>query len=78
MTPKEAAEYIGCSVFQVRWLIRNEKLPATKLKSKNNQWGYEYKIHKLEAKRIRDNKKMGAPRGPRPFPFTRKKKDAET
>lgn len=44
MTPKQAAEIIGCTPGRVRSLIRDKRLKARKVRSHNNQFGYEYEI----------------------------------
>ena len=64
LTPTQAAKIIGVTKAQVCWLIRTGKLKARRKRSTNNQYGYEYKINLAEARRVRDNKRTGRPRGP--------------
>jgi hypothetical protein len=64
MSPSEAAKKIGCSTHQVRWLIRNNKLKAKRVKTKHNQWGYEYEIDPHDVTEVKNNKPpQGRPRG---------------
>lgn len=65
MTPKEAADYIGCSPQQVRTLIRRGKIKARKHKIPGGRKpGYCYLISKKEAERYRDApQRQGWPRG---------------
>ena len=51
MTPKQAAEIIGCTVGHCRHLIRTGKLEATR---KPTSSGYEYEVSREEANRLRD------------------------
>ncbi len=51
MTPKEAAQVIGCSVDHCRRMARTGKLRARKRKTTG---GYEYSITRREAERVRD------------------------
>lgn len=61
MTPKQAAQLIGISSTQVRYLIRRKKLRASKIKYPG---GYYYSISRREAERYRDTKQNGGwPRG---------------
>jgi excisionase family DNA binding protein len=62
MNTVEAAEYIGISSDQVRWLIRKGRLKAARVKSRHNQHGYEYVIAKPDAALVRDLPKVGKPR----------------
>lgn len=66
LTTSEAADYIGCTIQHVRWLIRNKKIRARKETTGNNQWGYEYQITVAEAKRARDNRHKKHPNKGRP------------
>jgi excisionase family DNA binding protein len=64
MSPSEAAQEIGCSKQHVRWMINNGKIEAKKIKSKHNQWGYEYEITKKEVDRVKKTTSTrGCPRG---------------
>jgi len=64
LTPKQAATIIGCSTQQVLYLIRRDKLQATKVSTDCNQHGYRYKIFAQEAKRYAAIPQMaGFPRG---------------
>lgn len=70
MNPKKAAEHIGCSVQQVRTMIRTGKLKAKKIVTEHNQHGYEYQISAAEADRVKNNPpargwQRGRKRGPR-------------
>lgn len=48
---REAAKVIGCTAPTVRALIRSGKIRARKVKSSNNQFGYEYEIQHKEVRR---------------------------
>lgn len=54
MTPAQAAEYIGCSPQWIRAMIKKRALRAKKVRTRNNQHGYEYDITKAEADRVKD------------------------
>ena len=61
ITPKQAAEVIGCSVQHVRTLIRSGKIKATKRKTPT---GHYWSITPAEARRYRDKPiNQGYPRG---------------
>lgn len=67
MTPKKAAEIIGCSPQQVRTLIRVGKLRAVKVSLGVGGTGrefYQYEVHRGDVKRYAKSKqKVGYPRG---------------
>lgn len=63
MTPSQAAKIIGITAAQVRWLIRQGKLPAKRRETRNNQYGHEYSITRREAEHYRDHRPK---RGPKP------------
>ena len=65
MTPREAAELIGCSPQHVRTLVRAGKLPATRKPTDCNQHGYRLVITRRDAQRFRDTPRRGPgrPRG---------------
>lgn len=66
MNTREAAEELGVSTNQVRWLIKNGRLEATKKESRHNQHGYEWHITKravLACTRSKDPTKGGWPPG---------------
>lgn len=50
LSTKEAAKLIGCSVNQVRHLVRKGKLKAKRVSSKRNPAGYDLQISQLSAK----------------------------
>ena len=63
MTPRQAAERIGCSPQQVRTLIRNGTLRATKVKNPYGV-GYYYQVNTSDVRRYRNRKQtVGYPRG---------------
>ena len=66
MTPRQAAETIGCTPGQVRWLIRSKYLRATKITTNPLISGcdYRYSVGQKEAERYRDVvQTRGFPRG---------------
>jgi len=64
MTPRQAAQIIGCSPQQVRTLIRAGVLKARPIPSANNPAGYEWQVPRSEALRYAGAKpKRGWPRG---------------
>lgn len=65
MSPSEAAEKIGCSPQQVRWLIRNGRIRAKKVKTADNQFGYVYSVPDSEVDRYKSTPQTtGRPRKP--------------
>lgn len=64
MTPRKAAEIIGCSIGQVRTLVRNGRLRAVRVPCKNNQHGYRVSINAASVRRYADKPQaLGFPRG---------------
>jgi len=65
MTPKQAAELIGCSPQHVRTLIRTGKLQATRVLTPDWGSGYIYDIQPVTAKLYKQAKldHGGWPRG---------------
>jgi len=64
MTPREAAEIIGCSSQQVRHLIRIGTLRATVTQSAVTGYQPRYSLTKREVERYRDKpQERGYPRG---------------
>lgn len=53
MTPREAAEFIGCNLSHLRRLIREGKIRAEKLSTDTNQHGYLYYIPVSEVVRFK-------------------------
>jgi len=45
MTPRQAAEIIGCTPGQVRWLIRQNRINSRKIKTDPNITGCEHRFH---------------------------------
>jgi len=64
MTPRQAAEVIGCCASHVRTLIRKGKLQAEKVPTPYDLVEYRYEVSPAEAKRYRDlPQTKGFPRG---------------
>ena len=64
MTTRQAAEIIGCTIHQVRHLIRTGVLTATKEPDSNNQHGYRLWVHVAPVKHYAKTKQTrGYPRG---------------
>lgn len=64
MTPRQAADEIGCTVGQVRTLIRSGKIEAIQVPTPGWGPGYYYSIPVREVRRYRDAKQAkGFPRG---------------
>lgn len=64
LTVSQAADVIGCSVSQVKWLIAQGRLKAKKVEMPGRRW--YYLIPYAEACRERDNprkSRRGYPRG---------------
>lgn len=64
MTPFQAAKRIGVTVDQVRYLVRNKILPATKVILKNNngkRCGFVYNITEEAAAHYKQHRKLGRP-----------------
>ena len=59
MQTGEAATLIGISAAHTRYLIRNGKLKARRVRTRNNQTGIEYDISMVEAIRVRDQNTSG-------------------
>ncbi len=62
LTASEAAKIIGISTPQVRLLIRRGKIRARKVRSKNNQYGYEYSITRAEARKYARSDRTPGPK----------------
>lgn len=64
MTVREAAALIGCSLQQVRTLVRSGILRAKKVPTDTNQHGYEYQLHHTSVLAYsKKPQKQGWPRG---------------
>jgi excisionase family DNA binding protein len=50
MTTKEAAELLGVDISHMRRLIRSKKIKAIKVRTRNNQFGYEYQVDRQSIK----------------------------
>jgi hypothetical protein len=64
MRPSEAAAVIGCTVHQVRALIRNGTLRAKLVPTQDNQHGYTYNVNANDVQHYAATPaQCGAPRG---------------
>lgn len=64
MTPKKAAEVIGCSISQIKYLIKTKQLKARKVKTETNRHGYCWDIHHSSVnKYAKSQQSKGWPRG---------------
>lgn len=69
MRASEAAAVIGCSVHQVRELIRRGQLRAKKIATHDNQHGYTYNVNSNDVQHYAARPaSCGRPRGQSPQP----------
>ncbi len=64
MTPRKAAAIIGCSIGQVRTLVRKGRLRATRVPCETNQHGYRISVDAASVRRYAEQPQAkGFPRG---------------
>ena len=62
MTPRQAAELIGCATGHVRYLLRHGKIKATQIRSRSGQVEWDVQLTDVR-EFLKAPKIMGRPRG---------------